>query len=110
MKMSGAEFRAFMNDRTIWPEGLIVEDEIISINGVESDLPSDDDYADTDLINIMYGSLRWEDNREHEPGALTSLARRWAKSQKEVRLLVTVPKDKLEELTLLLKSIGAKIG
>ena len=111
MKMSGAEFRAFLGcrDASIWPEGLYVEEEALRINGEVSNM--DAAYTDTDEIEIVGGSTAWEslDHRDRPTPSLRALARRWAKLQTETRLLVTVPNDQINNLVTMARSIGATV-
>lgn len=115
MKMSGADFRTFMasKDPAWWPEGLYIEDELLRVNGVESELDSTDKYKDDDLIEIIGGALAWDslqNDRDKPPGSLASLARRWLKAQNETRVVIVVPNDRIGELDALLKPLGAKIA
>jgi hypothetical protein len=108
--MSGADFRAFLDCKhhDIWPDGLYIEEELLRVNGVETELPEKTD--DTDIIEILGGATAWENVRDERPTpALVSLARRWIKMQNELRVLVSVPKDKVDDLRKALKSFGATV-
>jgi len=111
MKMSGADFRAFMGstDPNIWPEGLYIEEEMLRINGVDSNL--DAPCVDSDMVEIVGGSTAWEDicARYKPCPSLRVLAKRWIKSQTETRVLVTVPNDQMENLVTMARSIGAVV-
>lgn len=112
MKMSGADFSAFLDckDQAIWPAGLYIEEEALRVNGVECELAGQ--YAPTDVVEILGGSLAWEDlakDRESPPCSLVSLARRWVKLQTEINVVITIPKDRLDELPKVLKSLNAKV-
>lgn len=113
MKMSGADFRAFLNytDPAIWPEGLYIEEEMLRVNGVEDEIASE--YKDSDIVEILGGSLAWDNlkkDRESQPMSLKQLAKKWQKLQTQSRVIITVSNDKIEQLEDFLKSIGAKIA
>ena len=112
MKMSGADFRAFLNcnDPDIWPEGLYIEEELLRVNGIEDEIAAE--YKDSDVVEIIGGALAWDDlkkDRESLPSSLKALAKKWQKLQSESRVIVTVPNDKIEQLEAFAKTIGAKV-
>ncbi len=110
MKMSGADFRAFLDCKhpDIWPDGLYIEEELLRVNGVETEILEKTN--DTDVVEIVGGSTAWENRRDERPApTLASLARRWIKMQNELRVLVQVPKDKVDDLRKVLKSLGATV-
>lgn len=111
LKMSGADFKAFIacKDEKFWPPGLYIEEETLRIDGVESELPAPDTYADSAVVEIIGGSLAWEESRERPTATLVALARRWLKAQRVTRIVISVPLENVPRLGEVLKSIGAEI-
>lgn len=112
MKMSGADFQVFLKckDPNIWPPGLYIEEELLRVNGVETELA--ESYSDADVIEIISGSLAWENlekSKNGSPGSLRALARKWLKIQSSERVVVLVPKGRISDLSDALKPLGATI-
>lgn len=112
VKLSGADFRAFLSskDESIWPPGLYIEEELLRIDGRESEIPADHEYNDDSVVEIISGNLAWENNQERLTTTLAALARRWLRKQNETRVVVTVPTDQLSKLADILKTIGAQVA
>lgn len=110
VKMSGATFKVFYSDPSVWGESGFHEDEIILINGsprVEDDQVAYQDVSDTDEIEIKHGYIYESPlQRNGDPIELSRAASKWLKSRTEVKLLVSCPADKENELRALLASCG----
>ena len=106
MKLSGAEFNAFLNDKTIWPnEDDWLEDELISIDGGESDgLPGQ--ISDSAVVVVYGGTIRRHDK---DDDALLTMIRKWRGLQTTTFLIVRVNKNKEEALRAAIKAAGGKI-
>lgn len=112
MKMSGADFRAFLDckDPSIWPPGLYIEEELLRIDGDEiEELPESFDPAS--IIEIMGGSTAWESSadRERATPTLRTLARRWIKMQTTVNVVVSIPKKSMDQIASAVAKIGGKV-
>lgn len=107
-KTTGAEWKRFYNDKTAWPEGFWHDDEIMTLNGEEP--PEDWDLgevADTAALSILAGVVF---NAEGDSVAsLESHFKKWRKQQNTASVAVEIPKDKLDELKALVKTIGGKV-
>jgi hypothetical protein len=75
MKVTGKEYKAFLNDQNVWCEGAMVRAERIKVNGQEAgpvEVEQLDDAAD---IEILSGSIHDQNGRQ-----ITTLKRAIAKS------------------------------
>jgi len=111
VKMSGADFKAFVADDTIWPDSILgwLEDEEVTVNGKINDEDEAWDKCEPgDLIVIIAGSIRFLD-RNKDDIELTTLAKRWLKKNNTVTLLVEVTRDNEDGLRSRIKLEGGKV-
>lgn len=112
VKTTGAEFKAFYEDKDFWPEDnanyVWHEEAIILVDGVEDPEGIDTAaLADSAEVRIEGGVVccsKWDGN---EP-SLESYFRKWKKSRDTVLLVVECGKDKLEAVKAAVKAAGGK--
>jgi hypothetical protein len=115
VKTSGAEFKAFYEDKTIWPDHLWHEEETIMVDGVELDIDIDIDIElpfpsvkSTSVVTIsggiVYGSWAVEDAPSFE-----TYFKRWREAQNTVFFMVQCPKDKAKSIQAVIKLNEGKI-
>lgn len=108
VKMTGVEFKKFMDDKTFWPEGAYYEDEEMFVNGVrlEMDLPPEN-VKDSDSIAIRGGFVYLKDG--DYVSSFVTFTKRWLKQQTCSIVLVEVPKEHLEAVTNAILTAGGRI-
>lgn len=109
VKMSGAEFKRFYNDPSLWPEDTWHEDAAIEVDGIDQPDGVDvDNLSDTAKISITGGVLfgpQWED----EGPSLETYFKRWRKKQTTCVLIVECDQSDIEAVKLALKQAGARV-
>ena len=98
IKTNGLEFMKFYADEKFWPLGTFHEDEIVTVNGVQT--PEGQDYEelnikDTDMITISDGIVYNDTTTGNN--SFEGYFKKWKKKQKHVYVVVEVFKEKLEE-------------
>lgn len=107
-KTSGAEFKRFYADETIWPEGTWHDDVIFTVNGED---PGDFDMAtvaDTDMVTMEGGVVQGGPYDGKEP-SIETLFKRWLKKQNTVTLAIEFDASLRDQVLTALKSAGAKV-
>ncbi len=107
-KTTGAEWKRFYADITFWPDGFWHDDEGLTINGAET--PEDcnlGEVADTASMTIIAGCVFDAAGNTH--ASLESHFKKWGKTQATASVTVEIPKEKLDELKALIKTIGGKV-
>lgn len=108
IKTSGAEFKRFYADPTIWPADSWHEDVIFLVNGQASDEDFDmTKIADQDVISMAGGIVLGGPYDGHEP-TIETLFKRWRKKQSVATLVIEFDVSKREQVLAAIKSAGAK--
>lgn len=109
VKTTGAEWKRFYSDETIWPPGAYHEDEEILIDGAIIDFGRDlMDVSDSAIISISGGVVCFNDNYHYGP-SLESYFRRWRKKQNTVFILCEAPKDRAAEVEAAIVASGGRV-
>ena len=108
VKTSGLEFKAYLNDDKVWPEGQLHDGRLLNIDGSEVDDFDLDAISDTAVIKSLDGFICHEDDLYSEL-TVQSHFRKWQKTQKIYYALVQVDKTKFDEFKTLVKTIGCKV-
>ena len=105
IKTSGAEFRRFYND-PLWEEGCYHDDVAFKINGKSVENIDTDELMDTDIVEFEGGFVidDKEDTLEFE-----DVFKSWKKKQTVAIVIAEIPKDKLPDLYIYIKSISGEI-
>jgi len=115
-KLTGVQFKAFINDEKYWGEH-IVDDEVVSINGEIFDQYSDEDIfdrkiADDDKIIIIEGSIYFEDDgfkytKKHQDSMVDfgAFAKAWLKKQSTLSLVISFSREIEDQVRKSLKEI-----
>lgn len=108
VKISGADFKKFYNDKKWWPDGIWHEEESISVNGVEKDCYETDydKILDSDLL-VISGGCVLSDKREI--CSMETYIRRWKSALAERIILVKAPQKKLGDIVGAIKGAGGKV-
>lgn len=109
VKMSGAEWKRFFNDESVWSKGAFMDDTEILVDGKDDpdgdvDLSKIDDNVEVTVRGGAYFESYNADYRD-----LVKVIREWQIRQTFVWISVEIPKGKEEELAAFVKSIGGKI-
>lgn len=109
-KATGAEFKKFYADETMWPKGTYHDDTILCVDGVEQEDGIDPEkLSDTAIVHIKGGYLvgpQWEHN---EGPSLEIYFKRWRKAQNTALLSVECDKSVLEAVKAAIRSAGGKV-
>ncbi len=107
-KTTGAEFKAFYEDKTFWPEGTWHEDEEVTIDGK---LPPDgfdlSNVADNARMVLANGYVINE--QDEELGSFDGYFRKWRKKQTTTFMAVEVPQEKAEAGKAAIIAAGGKV-
>lgn len=109
-KISGFEWRAFYDDKTVWTPGAWHDGE--SLTGSDGiDYSCSADSVPVDVTVTLDGGLWYKDDDTPQDRALDfeKVFKKWRKAQKNEYLIVESPKECNGQLRTFLKSIGAKI-
>jgi hypothetical protein len=108
-KTTGAEFKAFYEDKTFWPEDVWHEDEEVTIEGAATpedfDLSSVPDAAKLVLAN---GYVTNEDG--DDLGSFEGYFRKWRKKQTTSFLAVEVPHEKVDAVKAAVIAAGGRVN
>lgn len=111
IKMTGAEWKKFYDDQTVWKGGAYHDDSCILVNGVNVDDDENieiDKVDDNAVVEIECG-LFYESEKVRDPVDLLPVIRAWRKRQEFDIVSVQIPKDKKADLERLLADFGGKI-
>lgn len=113
VKTHGAEYKKFLDDPIFWPEAAWMEDETLTVDGVEVD-PCDFDpllVGDTVAITIQGGCVYLDNNGLllDKSVSLETHFKRWRKTQDVTRILVEITQDKAQALKDAIKTAGGKL-
>lgn len=107
VKMTGAEYKRFMTDETLWGEDGYFYDAFLSVDGKEEGDGIDIKIlADTAAIRIEGGTVF--DLPGGQKMSLEGLFRKWKRLQDTDTFLVTCPKAQTETIKTLIKNNGGK--
>jgi hypothetical protein len=108
VKTTGAEFKRFYADDTIWPDDVWHEDEVVIAAGEEWSLTGEpyENIPDAAIVRIDGGGIfGLPDDKEV---SFEGYFKAWRKRQATVSFLVECDKAKLDELKAMIKTAGAR--
>jgi len=111
VKATGAEVKAFYNDKDFWAEGVYHEDEKIEIDGrpvEEGSVDLGTDLSDTCEVKIAGGFVTNEQYKDL--GSFEGFFKKWRAKQTTVTIAVSCPKGKLEAVKAAIKAAGGKVA
>jgi hypothetical protein len=108
VKMTGAQYVAFMNDDVYWANRYF-DDDHVTIDG--------EDLGDMELkhipvgakIVIHAGTVLHNEDRNYRGTTLTALARKWLEVQTHTQFMVECPNEVAEQLKALIQTNQGKI-
>jgi hypothetical protein len=107
-KTTGAEFKAFYEDKTFWPEGAWHEDEEVTIDGAEP--PEDFDLSSVpDNTKLVLANGYVTNTDGDELGSFEGYFRKWRKKQTTTFLSVEVPHEKAESVKAAIIAAGGRV-
>lgn len=111
IKTTGAEFKRFYSDKEFWPDGHSVwhEDEYITVDGVDIDGDYDLTEVPDDSRMTIEGGAVMDERHPDKEQSFEGYFKKWRKNQSTATIIVEVPKDKLEEVTIAIKQAGGKV-
>lgn len=107
-RTTGAEFKAFYEDKTFWPGGTWHEDEEVTVDGTA--VPEDfalSEVADEARLVLVGGYVTNEAN--DDLGSFEGYFRKWRKKQTTAFLAVEVSRDKAESVKAAIIAAGGKV-
>lgn len=107
IKTSGAEFKRFYSDDTVWPEGAWHEDETLLVDGDEWD----EDYGqipDNAKVTLSGGTISF-DLTEAPDVSMETHFRNWRKRQTTTTILVECDMAKIDEIKAAVKAAGGRV-
>jgi hypothetical protein len=107
VKTTGAEFWAFYNDNTFWPEGAWHDDEVVRVNGEEMIDLEENNFPPEAKVEVEGGIVFLRENADEGP-SFESYFKTWRKAQNTVFLSVECPKDKVDAVKAAIKAAGGK--
>lgn len=117
MKMTGAEFKRFRDDKKYWKD-LVVEEETIQIgpttyawgsgddNGSVWEMPIDD----AAVVKILDGFVYNEDVGYEDTTPLASFARAWLKKQTVMAIVVQCNRAMVDGIRVAIKGIAGVLS
>ena len=108
-RTNGAEFKAYYNDKKVWPDGWWNEDANITIDGVHYDGTADLGALNDDAILTIAGGGIYKDYGSPLQISMETHFTRWRESQKTERVVVEVEKARKTEFLEAIKRAGAKV-
>lgn len=116
IKTIGAEFKRFYSDKEFWPEpdtksGAYVwhADELITVDGEEIDWDFDLTLVPDEARMTIEGGCVTDERNPDKDQSFEGYFKKWRKKQSTATIVVEVPKDKLEEVTIAIKQAGGKV-
>ena len=109
VKTTGAEWKRFYSDETIWPPGAYHEDDEIVVDGTLWNFGDDlMEVSDSAILSISGGTIYLG---EHDAFGQSTEAcfRRWRKKQNMVFILCESPKDRAAEVEAGIISAGGRV-
>lgn len=108
VKIKGADYRAFFQDKGVWSDGVWFDDVLTVINGVEfgmdDNLDEESDLKDEDRVEV-HGGVIYANQDDRVGKSYETALRNWLKRRDTETLIVEVPKAKAAELRALLKDM-----
>lgn len=105
--LTGAEFKQFYNDASIWAEDTYVEDDVLAINGVDGAVLDPDALKDTDLVQVRSGYLVMAP--PGVPEGHVEAVRHWKRSRATRTLVIEVPAELQDEVVRQVQAAGGRI-
>lgn len=97
--LTGAEFKQFYNDASIWAEDTYVEDDVLAINGVDGAVLDPDALKDTDLVQV----------RSRRPGGLRRGGEALEAQSSVTPLVIEVPPELQDDVVRQVQAAGGRI-
>lgn len=116
-KTTVAEFRAFYADETVWANQAWYEGVVIVLDGEEisDDLNWDnpEEAPPSEAVITLSGGVLHRPKSKNSSSTLEldfeAVFKRWRNAQTMATVAVSVPKEKVDELRALVKSMGGKV-
>jgi len=108
VKMTGAEFKEFYADESIWPQDTWHEDAFMYVDGTEHPDGIDvDKLSDTSVVEISGGFIVGLDDEEP---SLETYFKRWRKKKNTTMFVVQCDKSIVEAVRAAIKQAGGKVS
>lgn len=107
IRTTGAEWKRFYADETVWLPGYCHEDETVEVNGLESGDLDLSTVADDDELSIVCGCV-YDGDGEYLT-SLEKMFRKWCKAQTMTTFLVECRKEDAERVLAAVKAAGGKV-
>ncbi|MCA3267830.1 MAG: hypothetical protein ING19_17345 [Azospirillum sp.] len=115
IKVTIDQIEAFFatNDTAYWPKGSYVEDDLYRLDDGRE--VSDVDWSKiraegVKSVVVMGGSIVPEEGGSEKSKDLISVMKRWIKAQEFASVIVTVPKERVEDFKTFVSGIGGRLS
>jgi len=108
VRTTGAEFREFFNDLSLWTKGTYMEDEEISVDG--EGLDSDDSFDHipySAVVKIHAGIIRNDTTDKY--GSLETEFRKWRKNKSTTTFVVVIDNQFADDAKNACRALGGKV-
>lgn len=109
VKTSGAEFKTFYEDKTIWPEHIWHEEETIMVDGEKLDFDFDVKLMRPTAGIAISGGIVYGPWPEEDAPSFETYFKRWRRAKNTVFFMVQCPKDKAKSIQAVIKLNEGKI-
>lgn len=110
IKVTGAEFKRFYDDKSWWPKNSYHEGADLSINGeLQPDGIDSDSVQDTDEVTISGGFMFDPEWEEGEGPSLEEYFERWRKAQTTEIFSVECDKTIVDAVKAAIRQAGGKV-
>jgi len=106
IRTTGKQIKDFYNDGAFWPrDGCVtLEEELVSVNGIETDDLDTSQLKDDDVVILIGGSVDLGFREGRLP--LLTYFRRWVKTQNTITIIVEADASIAEAVRLAIKRAG----
>ena len=110
VKTTGAEFKRFYSDPSVWVDGAWHDDELVEVAGKNWDFSSDIGTIPDGAVVVIVSGIFYKDANDEEGCALAGVFRQWQKRQSTTVLIVDAPNDKLDAITSAIRAAGGSVA
>ena len=109
VKTTGAEWKKFYRDDSVWPKDSYYQDEEITVDGAEWNWELDImTVSDSAILRVSGGVVFLKDDDDNQP-SLEAHFKRWRKKQNTALILCEAPKDRAAGVEAAIIAAGGKV-
>lgn len=107
IKLTGAEWKRFYVDTSVWGDDTYWDDGFIEVDGKEFPDIAGDNVSDTAVVHVHNGYIC--DGLPGVPDDLIDAIAWWQERQSNLHFHIAVPKDKVEAVQAALEALGVEL-